>query len=764
MQEKVTVDIIVNGSQASEVLQNLKKQAKEFGEALYNAQQNNDAKVIEEYSKKLEEVEKEIEKIEKSIINVNEVMDRINEKKSYPYRTIGKIDQAYLWLKNYKNSISNKVKGLNIFDLYDEYSKLFSYYQKMNNNEVGNYEYKMKNSKIIKFSNKEDLKKILEDIQETIQTVSRLYDILEKITKNNPVEASRLANLYEINKEQEQSVANAMVEYITNKINDNEIKIKKLEAEYNANKKKINLPGTSENERHNLVMQNIKIEEEIQKIKNKSIQEDNEKKSKEVLAAKRKIIYEEYQKKYQELEEFYKEGQISEKTLIRKTKELRIEMYNELLKYSKKNSSEYFYFMRRQNEFIRQQAVNNIKEIENAIQAIINKYFNGSQSSNSITIGLKKYSLLSREELDENYKKSIEAIEVIEKRIKSNLNNDEKKLAKIQKYFDHAKRWEEINYKIAIGEDPTLNWKEKLEKFHNWFKEKETQDLINLANQAVAQISGIFSGIQSLIETDLEIRVAKLNKYYDTEISRAEGNQYIVRQLEKKRDKEISKARKEASDKTISFEIINAIAQNAQNILTAYGAGLQAPWPINMWLPEVMAGAAAVAGAVQLAVIYRQKQASLSTGYQKGGFTKKGKKDEPAGIVHAGEWIASQEIVNNPSTKPIIDALDYAQKTNTIGNFKIIEKYSSRKANQFEKQNLVIQSNDKALIKVLNQLDKKLELFSLENQLKKLNKRLDEPFVTINTVTGKYGIKKALDEYEKIQKNTLPKSKKNKIN
>ena len=106
MQEKVTVDIIVNGSQASEVLQNLKKQAKEFGEALYNAQQNNDAKGIEEYSKKLEEVEKEIEKIEKSIINVNEVMDRINEKKSYPYRTIGKIDQAYLWLKNYKNSIN----------------------------------------------------------------------------------------------------------------------------------------------------------------------------------------------------------------------------------------------------------------------------------------------------------------------------------------------------------------------------------------------------------------------------------------------------------------------------------------------------------------------------------------------------------------------------------------------------------------------------------------------------------------------------------
>jgi hypothetical protein len=41
-----------------------------------------------------------------------------------------------------------------------------------------------------------------------------------------------------------------------------------------------------------------------------------------------------------------------------------------------------------------------------------------------------------------------------------------------------------------------------------------------------------------------------------------------------------------------------------------------------------------------------------------GGYTKKGGKYEPAGIVHAGEWVANQELVNNPVTGPIIQALE----------------------------------------------------------------------------------------------------------
>ena len=40
-----------------------------------------------------------------------------------------------------------------------------------------------------------------------------------------------------------------------------------------------------------------------------------------------------------------------------------------------------------------------------------------------------------------------------------------------------------------------------------------------------------------------------------------------------------------------------------------------------------------------------------------------------------------------------------------------------------------------------------------------LKSRLDEPFVTVNTVTGDKGIKQAQDEYSRLMNNITPKSK-----
>ena len=40
-----------------------------------------------------------------------------------------------------------------------------------------------------------------------------------------------------------------------------------------------------------------------------------------------------------------------------------------------------------------------------------------------------------------------------------------------------------------------------------------------------------------------------------------------------------------------------------------------------------------------------------------------------------------------------------------------------------------------------------------------LKQRLDEPFITVNSVTGEAGMKQAQDEYEKLIKNKTPKSR-----
>ena len=43
--------------------------------------------------------------------------------------------------------------------------------------------------------------------------------------------------------------------------------------------------------------------------------------------------------------------------------------------------------------------------------------------------------------------------------------------------------------------------------------------------------------------------------------------------------------------------------------------------------------------------------------------------------------------------------------------------------------------------------------------MRQLEERLDEPFVTVNTVTGDTGIKQAQDEYEQLMRNKTPKNR-----
>jgi hypothetical protein len=47
----------------------------------------------------------------------------------------------------------------------------------------------------------------------------------------------------------------------------------------------------------------------------------------------------------------------------------------------------------------------------------------------------------------------------------------------------------------------------------------------------------------------------------------------------------------------------------------------------------------------------------------------------------------------------------------------------------------------------------------LTETIRLLRERLDEPFLTVNSVTGETGIKQAQDEYEKLIRNKTPKSR-----
>ena len=107
----------------------------------------------------------------------------------------------------------------------------------------------------------------------------------------------------------------------------------------------------------------------------------------------------------------------------------------------------------------------------------------------------------------------------------------------------------------------------------------------------------------------------------------------------------------------------------------------------------------------------------------------------------------------NPTARAIINTLDYAQRTNTIGNLKGADVSRSltaptvlAQAAQSGELNRTLMSNTA----VMHEYAKTMAA---------LNTRLNEPFVTVNTVTGDVGIKQAQDEYSQLIKNKTPKSR-----
>ncbi|MGM9860276.1 MAG: phage tail tape measure protein, partial [Muribaculaceae bacterium] len=219
------------------------------------------------------------------------------------------------------------------------------------------------------------------------------------------------------------------------------------------------------------------------------------------------------------------------------------------------------------------------------------------------------------------------------------------------------------------SEDGAGGLKGAIEKSAKWLESDGGKALTRGLSTAVSSMSSIFSGLTSLIQAETELQTAAVERRYDKEIESAQGSSYKVAMLEKKKEQEIAAIKNAASRKQYSMQVVQAIAQTAQNALAAYGSALAIP-AIGWILAPIAAAAAVAAGMIQVAAIKKQQQAAEAQGYASGGFTRPGAVNEPAGIVHAGEWVASQRLLANPVARPMIDALDYAQRTNTIGSLR----------------------------------------------------------------------------------------------
>ena len=343
--------------------------------------------------------------------------------------------------------------------------------------------------------------------------------------------------------------------------------------------------------------------------------------------------------------------------------------------------------------------------------------------------------------------------------VKAAGNNAAEKL-RIEEAFEKAKLALRKKYAIdSIG--VTKNGMEKAnEKLANWLESDAGQAVTQSFSTVMSGMGEIFSGVSSLVQAELEKETAAINARYSAEISAAEGNNYKVAKLEKEKQAALAKAKNEANKKLFAMQVIQAVAQTAQNAISAYGSAAAIP-VVGYIMAPIAAAMAIAAGMIQIAAIKKQQQASEAQGYAQGGFTPQGRVNEEVGVVHAGEWVASQKLLASPVARPLINALDYAQRTNTIGSLRaddVSRAIAPNVVSTQQVQPVVVQApTDNVASAALAQSAAVLSKY--EETMSRLSQRLNEPFVTVNTVTGDMGIKQAQEEYDTLIRNKSPKSR-----
>lgn len=372
----------------------------------------------------------------------------------------------------------------------------------------------------------------------------------------------------------------------------------------------------------------------------------------------------------------------------------------------------------------------------------------------------EEYFGMNADERLTKYDSDMAALEqVYHAEVKAAGDNAAEKL-RIEEAFEKAKLALRKKYAIdSIG--VTKNGMEKAnDKLANWLESDAGQAVTQSFSTVMSGMGEIFSGVSSLVQAELEKETAAINARYSAEISAAEGNNYKVAKLEKEKQAALAKAKNEANKKLFAMQVIQAVAQTAQNAISAYGSAAAIP-VVGYIMAPIAAAMAIAAGMIQIAAIKKQQQASEAQGYAKGGFTPQGRVNEEVGVVHAGEWVASQKLLVSPVARPLINALDYAQRTNTIGSLRaddVSRAIAPNVVSTQQVQPVVVQApTDNVASAALAQSAAVLSKY--EGTMSRLSQRLNEPFVTVNTVTGDTGIKQAQEEYDTLIRNKSPKSR-----
>lgn len=274
---------------------------------------------------------------------------------------------------------------------------------------------------------------------------------------------------------------------------------------------------------------------------------------------------------------------------------------------------------------------------------------------------------------------------------------------------------------------------------------KETyQEIAAVAGAAFSSISSMMGAASAYSQACSDLEVAKIQANYDKQISAAGKNFAKKKRLEAKRDKEISAAKTKANKKAMKIEIAQAIASTAMAAINAYSSAA-AIKGVGWIMAPIAAGLATAAGMMQIATIKKQHQAEAA-GYYEGGFTGPGHWKKEAGVVHAGEFVANHNAVNNPQLLPALQLIDAAQRNNTVASLTAQDVSRAMGTGSAAVVAPVVNVN----------ADNELVGASLDNvssTIERLNEQLNLGIKSYVVITGPDGFDRKWSQYQKMKSN-----------
>ena len=241
------------------------------------------------------------------------------------------------------------------------------------------------------------------------------------------------------------------------------------------------------------------------------------------------------------------------------------------------------------------------------------------------------------------------------------------------------------------------------------------QSMLSQAQQVTSQLKDLeLQKSEQIYEKDKE----KLDKMLKNKQISQKAYNAKMEKLEEEKEEREKQIRKKYQLAEFMMTVAQIIAATALAAMNAYAQG--------GIIGPVMAAIATAFGAVQIGIATAQY--NLAKGYSKGGFTPKGGKEEPAGIVHKGEYVVPQWVLNTPQGMNYVNILEAIRTNKATGYASGGPVGSPSSAASSPQINLEARTDNAALVPLLESIDRKLNgvgLVYLNRQLKDLNANYD---------------------------------------